>query len=285
MGGYCIQSPQMRLFVSLMATASKTQVLEASRRWLNPVVHVLLKCGVTYKEFAEAARGAYVDVASRKFGRRGRPTNVSRVALLTGLARREVRRQREALENRDHESTGLVTKGSLALSAWHQLAPFADAQGRPRPLSFDGASPSFTELARHVGASDVAPATLLKELKSAGAVEELADGRLRALARNFIPHSLDATLIRLWGSVLGDIANTYEHNLLRAPATVTRFERAAVNGRIDPDAVPAFREFLEREGQAFLERADAWLTAHQIDDTGDATTGVRLGVGVYHVQD
>ncbi len=41
----------------------------------------------------------YVEVATRHFGRRGRPTNVSRTAMLTGLARRDVRKQRELLEN------------------------------------------------------------------------------------------------------------------------------------------------------------------------------------------
>ena len=84
--------------------------------------------------------------------------------------------------------------------------------------------------------------------------------------------------------MLSDIGHTYEHNLLREQGSPPRFERAAVNDRIDPAALPAFRAFLEQEGQAFLERADAWLTAHSLpDDAPDG--GIRLGVGVYHVQD
>jgi hypothetical protein len=48
-----------------------------------------------------------------------------------------------------------------------------------------------------------------------------------------------------------------------------------------------FRRFLEAEGQSFLERVDAWLTAHEVaDSTGndDAKT-LRLGAGLYHIQD
>src|SRR5437868_8062907 len=85
-----------------MASASITQVLAAARQWLKPLVHVLVRCGVTWKDFAELAKSAYVEVATQQFGKRGRPTNVSRTAVLTGLARREVRRQRE-----DRKSTRL----------------------------------------------------------------------------------------------------------------------------------------------------------------------------------
>jgi hypothetical protein len=94
---------------------------------------------------------------------------------------------------------------------------------------------------------------------------------------------MDEDLVRLWGSVLADVATTYVHNLTRTGRTPARFERAAVNDRITQAALPEFRRYLEREGQAFLERADAWLTAHQAPD-GDPDV-VRLGVGTYHIQD
>ncbi len=47
-----------------------------------------------------------------------------------------------------------------------------------------------------------------------------------------------------------------------------------------------FRAFLEQEGQAFLEKVDAWLTEHQVSATDEPDTQLtRLGVGVYHIQD
>src|SRR5262245_35143157 len=109
-----------------MASASTTQVLAASRQWLRPVVHVLIRCGVTWREFSELAKTTFVDVATSQFGKRGRPTNVSRTAVLTGLARREVRKQRKALESAPRAPTGYVTKASLVLSAWHLDPEFLD---------------------------------------------------------------------------------------------------------------------------------------------------------------
>src|SRR5438876_7922308 len=129
-----------------MRSASTKQVLAAARQWLRPLVHVLLRCGVTWKEFAELSRTGYVEVASQQFGKRGRPTNVSRTAVLTGLTRREVRRQRNRSAAADPPATGYVTKASLMLSAWHLDPAFIDKKGRPRPLPVEGEGASFATL-------------------------------------------------------------------------------------------------------------------------------------------
>ena len=126
----------------------------------------------------------------------------------------------------------------------------------------------------------------MNAIVAAGAVRERSDGRLEVLQRNYIPHPMDEQLIRLWGSVIADIGTTYVHNLVKAPDQSPRFERAAVNDQIDPRALPEFRKFLELEGQAFLERVDAWLTAHQLPaDAAAEAKRVRIGAGTYHIQD
>ena len=271
-----------------MASASNSQVLAATRQWLKPLIHVLIRCGVTWKDFAALARTTYVEVASRQFGKRGRPTNVSRTAVLTGLARREVRKQRERIATEPEALTAYVSKASLVLAAWHQDPQFTRADGKPALLPVLGEGASFAALLRRCGASDVRPSTLLKELRNAGAVRETADGRLEALQRAYIPQVMDEQLIRLWGTVVADIATTYVHNLTRSPSAAARFERAAANSRIQASALPEFRQFLNREGQAFLERVDDWLARHQAAAApGDADAGatIRLGAGVYHIQD
>ncbi len=266
-----------------MAAATTAHVMAATRQLLKPIVHVLIRCGISWRDFAELAKTTFVEVATTQFGKRGRPTNVSRTAMLTGLARRDVRKQREKLAAAPEAPTGFVTKASLVLSAWHLDPEFLDAEGRPAALAADGGPGTFEALVRRCAGSDVPPSTLLKELRRAGAIRKRPDGKLEPLLRNYIPHPMDEHLVRLWGSVLADIATTYVHNLTRTGRTPARFERAAVNDRIVKAALPEFRRFLEREGQAFLERADAWLTAHQASD-GD-TDVIRLGVGTYHIQD
>jgi hypothetical protein len=268
-----------------MASASPTSVIAATRQLLRPVIHVLLRCGITWRDFSELAKTTFVEVATSQFGKRGRPTNISRTAILTGLARREIRKQREKLDDAPEPLAGYVTKASLVLSAWHLDPDFLDAQGHPLALAPEGDAGTFEALVRRCGGTDVPASTLLKELRVVGAVRKRADGRLEPLMRTYIPHAMDEQLIRLWGSVLADIATTYVHNLSRTGRTPARFERAAVNDRIAKDALPEFRRFLEQEGQQFLERVDAWLTAHEIEAGDPDAEGIRLGAGAYHIQD
>jgi hypothetical protein len=271
-----------------MPVEEKNTVLHAARRWLRPAIHVLLLCGVTWNEFSALAKALYVEVAGAKFGKRGRPTNVSRTAMLTGLTRRDVRMARARAASGQPVLTPYASKASQILSRWHLDPDFLDARGAPLPLPLEGDGASFLELLRRSGAGDIPLTTVTRELLSVKAIRKREDGRLEALQRNFIPRTTDEQLIRLWGTVLGDVANTYVHNLTRSGRTPARFERAAKNERIPIELAPQFRAFLEREGQAFLERVDAWLAEHEADaapatDTASKTT--RLGAGVYQIQD
>ncbi len=268
-----------------MASASATQVLAATRQWLKPVIYILIRCGVTWRDFSELARTTFVEVATKQFGKRGRPTNVSRTAVLTGLARRDVRKQRERLEASPDALSGYVTKASLVLTAWHLDHRFVDAKGKPLPLPLEGDGATFAALVRHCSGGDVPLSTLLRELRSAGAIHQLPNGRWEPLTRNYLPHSIDENVIRLWGTGMADLATTYVHNLTRTAKSPARFERAAVNYRIAKSALPEFRKFLDQEGQAFLERLDAFLTGHEAKEGAPDEQVIRLGVGMYHIQD
>lgn len=269
-----------------MESVTPSQALEAARQWLRPAIHVLLRCGVPWKEFAESAKSVYVEVATERFGKRGRPTNVSRTAVLTGLTRRDVRKQRVRLASTEPAPGGYVTKASLILTAWHHDPEFLDKKGKPRTLPMDGEEVSFAGLVKRCGGADVQPTTLLKELIAAGCVKRQTDGRLKVLLRDYIPHNMNAQMVRLWAARLADIATTSSYNLTHGPKDPSRFERAAVNDRIPRSAVKDFRVFLEQEGQAFLEKVDAWLSAHQAAAAEEPDTELtRLGAGAYHIQD
>src|SRR5262245_37612138 len=159
----------------------KPQTLAFLGKVLEPVIRLMLRAGVTWKEFSELSKAKFVEVATADFGIRGRPTNASRVAILTGLDRRDVRKLREAAAA---PTPGYQSKASLILGAWHQDADFLDEHGRAAPLAVesdaDDDRATFTALMRRY-APALPVVAMVKELKGAGAVEELADGRLRPL--------------------------------------------------------------------------------------------------------
>ncbi len=266
-----------------MVLDPKQALLTACCRLLRPMARLLIKSGVTWKEFADASKQAFVEVATDEFGIRGRPTNLARVAILTGINRREVARLRELSEAGVTEEPRYLNAAQRVLSGWHQDPDYLlDAQSRLIPV--EGVAPSFFDLCERY-AGDMPATALLKELKAVSAVGE-QDGLLQVLTRVYIPQQVDPDSALRAGSVLEDLGNVIAYNLVAAVDEPRRFERRAENDAIDPRHLPAFQVFLASEGQAFLERVDDWLTHHQ-QAASDAPEGkrIRLGAGLYHIQD
>lgn len=276
----------MRHFATYMTPTTYQPILSACRSWLRPVARWLLRSGVTWREFAELSREVFVTTATDEFGIRGRPTNVSRVALLTGLTRRDVRKVRLAADAEKGEAAEeALNYASRVLSGWHLDPDFVDPLGRPRDLPPTGAGATFeTLLKRYAG--DIPPTALVKELQKSGSVERTAEGRYRALRRYYMPSAMDGRAVERAGSVLADVVATLEHNLSRGAREPARFEGRAQDRHIDPRHLPAWRAFLEREAQGFLERTDDWLSMHEVpaDAAGDMAR-LRLGAGVYAIHD
>jgi hypothetical protein len=264
---------------------TKKDILVALRLIFAPIARILLRAGVNWREFAEVAKLTFVDVASADFGIRGRPTNQARVAILTGFTRREVRRLRSMLVAADNAKPELVDRMNRAtrvLTGWHNDAEFRGDDGKPKPLPPTDGDPSFEGLCKRY-ASDVPATTMLKELRHVGAVTEDKQGHLIARTRYYMPVQMDSEQILRSGSVLADIGDTVAYNLHRSSDQPTRFEGRATSTRIPKAAIPLFREYLEQEGQDFLERVDAWLAERELDNDGDEQ-GVRLGLGVYWIE-
>ena len=164
----------------------KQKILGAFQLALRPIIKILLRYGISFSEFAETTKTAFVDVATAEFGIRGRPTNISRVAVMTGLTRKEVRRLRDKIEDGDDGIEVRTTPIARVLTRWHSEREFLDNDGRPAVLPFSEGVTSFSELVKKFG-GDVPPGAMRTELKRIGSVEEDSEGHLRVVRRSVVP--------------------------------------------------------------------------------------------------
>lgn len=162
------------------------QILDAFFVVLRPIAKILLRYGIGYREFAEVAKSAFVDVATSEYGLRGRPTNASRVAVMTGLTRKEVRRLREQTSTDQHNLVVKTTPLATILHKWHSDEEFLDRDGRPADLAFSGLAPTFSDLVRKYG-GDIPPGAMRTELKRINAVVDGPDEKLRVTKRQVYP--------------------------------------------------------------------------------------------------
>ena len=261
----------------------KTTALTAIRLILQPVVSVMLKCGITWKEFSELSKSVFVAVASDEFGIKGRKTNVSRVSILTGINRKEIKRLREINESEQQVISSKTTDATRVLRAWHNDADFLDADGIPKKLQIDGSKNSFAALHKIYG-GDVSQQAMLKELIKTGSVISEKDNNRKILKvqRNyFLPLSMDTEMLLQFGLNLRDHAASLNVNVSNDGTVPRRFEGVASMQKVDKKHLKEFKEFIDCRGQDFLEEVDTWLA----ERCSTSAKTIRLGVGAYAIHE
>jgi hypothetical protein len=266
-----------------MGQSVKEHLRLALRMMLKPLVKLLISQGVSHGDFSEAAKDVYVEVAIRHFDKATK-VNQSRVAILTGLTRKEVKNVIDrAMRSEPHGKN--FSRPSRVLAGWHSDPLFLGPYGMPLEIPYespvDGGTPSFVDLVRTYS-GDMAPRPMLKELMRIGAVAESENGTFKVLRRDFIPEALSAELVERLGEVTHNFFSTAARNIEKKGPDGGLFERIvfAENGVTD-QAVGLFDAFVKHRGQEFLEELDNWLVAREKEEKGVART-IQTGFGMYH---
>lgn len=269
-----------------MPDSQRKGLISAYRKIMAPLVRILLKNGVSYGEFAEMLKNVFVEIAECDLGMPGRKPSQARVAILTGLTRKEVAKQKATIERGDLVETSNLNRVTRVLEAWHTDSEYTGAYGLPIELSFDrvGDKPSFCALIRkHSG--DMAPRAMLDELLRIRATEVLPNGQIRVLMRAYIPQSLHPDALERLGTVVNNFVTTYEFNMEHNSIGETRFERVVYADHGLPiELMPAFDSLIRVKCQQLLVELDNWLSAQQPNEKNAVLSSERIntGVGIYH---
>ena len=282
-----------------MKKTIKELISQSFYRLLGSIVRLALRNGLTYKEFSAIAKQLYVRVSLEEYGLQGRPTNMARVSLMTGLDRKESKKIADTITNvtgnESEEMQGLPSapdKMAKILTTWHESPIYKDKNNRPLEIPITGPAPSFEHLVKSYG-GDIAVVTVLREFKRSQTISENSTGKtVRVRKRHYIPNYLggaksspelvDPEAIAQGSSMLIDHINTIFHNLYRENMGLReKFDLRATNASIHKDSVDDFYKLIDRKGMKFLEDVDLWLSQHEV--TEDSDNSERLGVGLYFI--
>lgn len=265
----------------------KQGLLAAFRRLLRPLVRILIRHGIAYGEFAEVAKTVFVETAAEDFALPGRKSSGSRIAILTGLTRKEVKRLTDQLRaelngGEVHVSSVSQNRATRVLSGWHQDPTFTGPYGVPKEIPFDGAGATFSGLVRRYS-GDMPARAMLEELVRVNAVRKLADGNIQALSRYYIPAQLDPRNATHLGDALHDLAATIEYNTNPTRKSPARFERWVMTQDADTQHMEDFHSMVKTFGAELLEKLDDWLSLHEA--AKDSPNRIRTRVGIYFYKD
>ncbi len=271
-----------------MQNEIQRQILGAFLIALRPIARIFLRFGMGYREFSDIAKTAFVDVATSEYGLRGRPTNISRVAVMTGLTRKEVRRVREKIEKGDLSVVVKSTPLSEMLHRWHSDNEYLDSAGRPVVLPFSGEGVSFSSLAKKYG-GDIPPGAMRTELKRVGAVVEDEQGNLQAVSRVIHPKGEHEKLVTSVVHAIYPLVSTIAHNVNPNRDDDTWAQFNTYTQSIRKMDVPRLRRISLDRLTALAESIDdlfiAYETLHENDGSDDDKNIVAVGVYYFEEKD
>jgi hypothetical protein len=251
---------------------------------LRPMVMFLLRNGVPYQTFADIAKRVYVDLATEKFDIPGRKQSKSRVAILTGLSRREVLRVKRLPAQDDLGALDRINRAARVVSGWVVDRRFSDESGQPTDLPFEGGNVCFLQLVKSYS-GDAPARAVLDELMRVGVVERTPDGRIHLLEHSYVPKAGEIDKIAMLGSDPSDLFSTIDHNICYPDAPF--FQRKVNYDNLPSEALPELKKLAGDQSQALLERMDRWMSERDRDvNPRVAGTGrKRAVVGVYYFQE
>ena len=268
-----------------METRVHNALVAALFRLARPLVRLLLRHGIPFGVMADVMKQVYVEVALKELRLPGRKQTTSRVAILTGLSRKEVARLRQMSVWDDDEVIQQYHRAARVMTAWVREPAFHDANGHPAPLPVEGDSASFGDLVRQYS-GDMPVRALLDELLRIRAVEPLADGRVRLLTRHYVPATGEVEKLAILGTDVADLIATIDWNLSCPPAEAY-FQRKVHYDNLPSEVLPELHLLTRERAQAFLEQLDLWMAARDrdVNPTVQGTGRKRAMVGIYYFEE
>jgi len=262
----------------------KQKLTAATLKVLRPLVRVLLKNGISHAEFSEIGRRAFVEVGFRDFDIDGRKQTVSRVAVLTGLSRKEVLRIKLLETNSPLPENGPLNRATRVINGWLRDAEFLTPDGKALDLPLQGETASFAALVKRYS-GDITAGAILSELLRAGAVEKGGDN-VSLCTRGYVPKYGKEDKVDILGICAADLLNTLEYNLTRE-GDDSRFQRAVVYHRLPESVAREFESISKEKTSQLLVELNQWLAEKKRVAESDSgkKNNKRIGLGIYSFEE
>jgi hypothetical protein len=261
-----------------------TSLIRALEKILRPIVRVLLHHQFTYPQFIALLKSVYVDVAETEMQIGEKRQSDSRINLLTGVHRKDVKRLR-AESNNLGEIPGNVSVGAQLIGHWMGHRNYLDEAGNPLPLPIKSESAddiSFEKLVALVVKQDIRPRVILDEWLRLG-IARVEDDKILLNTGAFTPDKGFDEKAFFFGKNLHDHASAGASNLLGLKPSY--FDRSVYYDQLSPESVKQLNELAHALGMEALTAMNKAALARQEQDATDNEASYRINFGVFHYDD
>jgi len=259
-------------------------LVSALRKILRPLVRLLLSYQITYPYLINLLKSVYVEVADQEFQVDSKRQTDSRINLLTGVHRKDVKRLRsEAADDRNTPRN--VSVGAQVIGVWLGSPEFLDDTGAPLPLPLRSTSrpvlgKTFDDLVEIVCRQDIRPRVILDEWLNLGIATQDDANRVVLNTGAFTPAKGFDEKAFFFGKNIHDHISAGAHNLLGHSPSY--FDRSVYYDNLSLESIQTLTELARETGMNALTTMNRTALQLQKKDISGEDRHHRMNFGVFH---
>lgn len=235
-----------------------TTLLRALQQLLRPAVRLAIRNGLKVQDIFEALKTVSISVAEDELRKAGESHSKSKIAVITGLQRRDITRLMEP-DNDQVKATNIIIR---LIGQWGSDKRFSKG-GKALELTFEGVQSEFFALVQSIS-KDLNPYTLLFELERLSVVERRGE-KLHLKVRAFEARESAEQGLMLWSQDVTDLIDGVEENIFNKDERVPNLHIATRYDNIVLDQVATLRRWVLQKGADFHAQVRAHLSQFDKD--------------------
>lgn len=266
-----------------------TAVISALRKILRPLVKFMIANQITYTYLTNMLKSVYVEVAENDFPVAGKKQTDSRINLLTGVHRKDVKRLRAEPDNLEIRPAN-ISIGAQLIARWMGDKNLLNLDNTPKiiPLQDNDefSNKSFEGLVSNIAKGDIRPRVVLDELMRLDMVELDPDHNVILKTTAFTPNQGQSEKLFFFGKNIQDHLCAGVHNLSGLSGLSGEkppfFDRSVYYDELSAHSITELNELANTLGMEALIKVNKRALALQTADKGNSDAVNRMNFGIFN---
>lgn len=253
-------------------------LIKAIKQVLKPLVKFLIYKQIPLASLVEIIKSAYVEVAEKEFSIDGKAPTDSRINVLTGVHRKDVKRLRD--HNETQQPSERLSVHSLMLASWMAEEPFAK-NNEPLALKMTGPD-SFEMLADTYTRQNIRATSILQNWLEMGWVTKDENALIHLDLDAVLGNQLGEDQLYFFSQNLADHMATSTGNLVNKKKEL---ERAVFYNGLTKDSIHALNIMSKKQAVDLLKNINKEALSLQKQDKKINKQKHRFRLGTYFFSD
>ncbi len=259
-------------------------LVDAILKVLRPLVRLLLSNQITYPMLIRMLKNVYVEVATNDFKVDDKPQTDSRISLLTGVHRKDVKKIRET-DTAIDETPARASLGARVISAWTGEAKYLDKKGKPKALhrlARENKRLSFEGLVQSIN-KDIRPRAVLDEWLRLGVVRLDEKNMVWLQLEAYVPEKGFEDKVYYFGQNVADHCAAAVNNVTGESSPM--LDRCIFSDSLSPDSTAKLKKIANDKGMQAIQAVNREAISLERKDVKKSGEKKRINFGIYFYEE